>query len=199
MSDTSFSDLVRRLRSGDSSAVAEILHRYEAALRMEIRCRLCDPRLRRVFDSIDIVQAVLGSFFLRAAAGQFDLDRPEQLLALLKAMARKKLAHNIRLHQAGCRDVRRLECLGSDGLQAPAADATPSRIVAGRELLAAVQSRLSPEERQLADLRVQGVEWAEVAQRLGGTAGARRKQFARALDRVSRELGLDQRDPLPVS
>ena len=140
---------------------------------------------------MDIVQAVLGSFFVRAAAGQFEMDRPEQLLALLKGMARKKLAYHIRQLHAGCRDVRRQVVLDAEGHDAPGADATPSRIAAGRELLAAVHARLSPEERQLADLRGQGMEWAEIAERLGGTAGGRRKQFTRALDRVSQELGLD--------
>jgi RNA polymerase sigma-70 factor (ECF subfamily) len=195
MSETSFADLLNRLRKGDSVAAEELLRRYESALRMEVRCRLGDPRLRRVLDSMDVVQAVLGSFFIRAACGQFVLDRPEQLMALLKAMARKKLAFLARQHQAGCRDVRRQQALDANGLDAPSADPTPSRIVAGRELLAAVRARLSEEERQLADLRGLGEEWSAIAGRLGGTAEARRKQLARALDRVSEELGLGSIKP----
>jgi RNA polymerase sigma factor (sigma-70 family) len=188
---TSFSDLVDRLRAGDAAAAEELLRRYEAAVRMEVRCRLGDPRLRRVLDSMDVVQAVMGSFFVRAASGQFEMDRPEQLLALLKGMARKKLAYHIRQLQAGCRDIRRQEGLDGNSMDAPGPDATPSRIVAGRELLAAVHLRLSPEERQLAEMRGQGLQWAEIAERLGGTPAARRKQLGRALDRVSEDLGLD--------
>jgi RNA polymerase sigma-70 factor (ECF subfamily) len=71
------------------------------------------------------------------------------------------------------------------------ADATPSRVAAGKELLAEVRGRLSDEERRVAELRGQGLGWEEIAASLGGTAGARRKQLARALDRVVRELGLD--------
>ena len=52
-------------------------------VRFEARLRLTDPRLRRQYDSLDICQSVLASFFVRAAAGQYDLDRPEQLLKLL--------------------------------------------------------------------------------------------------------------------
>jgi DNA-directed RNA polymerase specialized sigma24 family protein len=195
MTETSFSDLVNRLRTGDAGAAQELLHRYESALRMEVRCRLGDPRLRRLLDSMDVVQAVLGSFFIRAACGQFVIERPEQLLALLKSMARKKLAFLARQHQAGCRDVRRQQGLDADGVEAPSAEPTPSRIIASRELLAMVRARLSDDERQVADLRGLGEEWSAIAGRLGGTAEARRKQLSRALDRVSEELGLGSLKP----
>jgi RNA polymerase sigma-70 factor (ECF subfamily) len=48
-----------------------------------------------VFDSMDICQSVLASFFVRAAAGQYDLQEPGQLIALLFRMARHKLAHQV--------------------------------------------------------------------------------------------------------
>jgi hypothetical protein len=38
----------------------------------------------------------------------------------------------------------------------------------------------------------QGLSWEEVAACLGGTAGARRNQLARAIDRVSLELRRDE-------
>ena len=63
--------------------------------------------------------------------------------------------------------------------------------ISGRELLQQVRERLSKEERQLADLRGQGYEWAEIAAQVGGTAHARRMQLARAANRVARRLGLD--------
>jgi DNA-directed RNA polymerase specialized sigma24 family protein len=70
----------------------------------------------------------------------------------------------------------------------PGADPTPSRLVAGRELLEAFRGRLTEEERMLADLRGEGCEWAEIAARVGGTAQARRMQLARAVRRVERQL-----------
>ncbi len=42
--------------------------------------------------------------------------------------------------------------------------------------------------RELVDLRAGGYEWTEIAARLGGTADARRKQLARAVDRVEHQL-----------
>ena len=64
------------------------------------------------------------------------------------------------------------------------------QIAAGRDLLEALRGRLTPEERELADRRGAGQEWAEIAAALGGTAAGRRVQLKRALDRVGPELGL---------
>ncbi len=142
---------------------------------------------------MDVCQAVLGSFFVRAAAGQYDLERPENLLRLLKGMARNKLLHQVRQECAGCRDVRRLEPVPDEGMGA-GAEPTPSRVAAGRDLLEAVRARLTPEERQLADRRALGQEWGPIAAELGGTPSGRRKQLGRALDRIAQELGLDDMD-----
>jgi hypothetical protein len=103
-------------------------------------------------------------------------------------MTRHKLANQARLHRAEMRDCRRLATCNPAYLDGPAAAPSPSRLVAGRELLAEVNRRLSREERELADLRADGCEWTEIAARLGGTAEARRKQLARAVDRVEQQL-----------
>lgn len=55
--------------------------------------------------------------------------------------------------------------------------------------------RLTEEERQLADLRGRGWEWAGIAEKLGGTAQGRRKQLARAIDRVEQPFEGSEDDP----
>jgi RNA polymerase sigma-70 factor (ECF subfamily) len=191
LSASEYSDFLRRLRAGDEAAAAELVRRYEPEIRLEIRTwlRLRNPRLRRVFDSMDVCQSVLGSFFVRAAVGDFDVERPDQLVRLLVGMARNKLAERVRHHQRRRRDVRRVE--GGGGPEAAAVESeTPSQLVAGRELLQEFRRRLSDEERRLADLRAQGGEWAAIAAELGGTPEALRKQLARAVERIELELGL---------
>ena len=183
-------DLVRRLRAGDQQAAEELVRRYEPVVRLEVRVRLRDPRLRRVFDTMDICQSVLGSFFVRAAGGQYDLDQPGQLVKVLLAIARNKLAYHVRRQRAQRRDYRRLEPIGQDHEEALAVDGCPGQQCEARDLLGTFRARLSPEERELADLRAQGVEWADIAVRLGGTADGRRKQLARGIARAAREMGL---------
>jgi DNA-directed RNA polymerase specialized sigma24 family protein len=65
-------------------------------------------------------------------------------------------------------------------------------VVAHRELLQAFRSRLSAEERQLADWRDSGRSWAEIAAEVGDKPDTLRSRLTRALDRVSRELQLEE-------
>jgi hypothetical protein len=80
----------------------------------------------------------------------------------------------------------------ADAAEVAGAEASPSRQVAGQELLVEVRKRLSAEERELADLRSQGQEWAEIARERGESPEALRKRLARALGRVAKELGLEE-------
>jgi RNA polymerase sigma-70 factor (ECF subfamily) len=191
--DSTFTEFLLRIRAGDEQAAAELVRRYESAVRVEVRMRLADSRLRRVLDTMDVCQSVLASFFVRAATGQYDLERPEQLVRLLVAMARNKVANQARRQQAQRRDRRRDVALDRPGREPAGAEPSPSRVVSGRELLAELRRRLTPEELRVADLRAEGRPWAEIAAALGGTAQGRRKQLARALDRVAAEVDLEGR------
>jgi RNA polymerase sigma-70 factor (ECF subfamily) len=188
-----YCEFIRRIRAGDEHAAEELVRRYEAEIRLEVRgwLRLRNPGLRRVFDSMDICQSVLASFFARAAVGDFDLEEPPQLIRLLVGMARKKVAEQARHHQRQRRDVRRVGDESPDEKGVAATDQTPSRLASGRELLQKFRDLLSEEERRIADLRGRGSDWASVAAELGGTPDGRRKQLARAVVRVEQELGLD--------
>ena len=180
--DHSFPDLIRRVAARRSGG----RRRAGAALRTgrPARVRLQrDSRMRRFLDSMDICQDVLASFFIRAASGQYDLDRPTQLLRLLAVMARNKLVSQSRTYY-----VARRESPG------PAADAAlaeletpetnPSGRLAWKDLLQEVRRRLTEDERRLADRRADGREWADIAAEVGGNPEALRKRLARALDRV---------------
>jgi RNA polymerase sigma factor (sigma-70 family) len=188
-----YSEFIRRVRAGDEHAAAELVRRYEPEIRLEVRTwlRLHDPRLRRVFDSMDICQSVLASFFVRAAVGEFDLEEPSQLIRLLVGMARNKLTEQVRFHLRKRRDVRRIGANELEQTDPAESEESPSELISARELLQKVRERFSDEERRLAELRAQGMGWAAVAGELGGTPEGRRKQLARAMERVGSELGLD--------
>jgi RNA polymerase sigma-70 factor (ECF subfamily) len=189
--DDPFLLLIQRVRDGDQEAATELVRQYEPAIRRAVRFQLRDSRLRRALDSMDVCQSVMGSFFARAALGQFEIDKPEQVLRLLVTMARNKLATQARKPHVRRQDQRGID--PNDGAVAEPAspEITPSRQAAGRDLLDAFRKRLSDEERELADLRAQGREWAEIGAARGESPEALRKRLARALDRVAQELGLD--------
>jgi RNA polymerase sigma-70 factor (ECF subfamily) len=183
----------RRIRAGDEQAAAELVRLYEPLIRREVRLRLQDERVRRVFDSMDVCQSVLASFFVRAAAGQYELDEPGQVLRLLVSMARNKAASAARREHTRGRDSRRLDPAGDEALRGVSGDdPSPSTLAAGRELLRRFRMAPSAEERRLADLRGEGLGRAEIAAQVGGTAESRRMQLTRAVDRVAQALGLDE-------
>lgn len=194
MSDEgSFSGFLKRIRAGDEQAAEELVRKYEPLIRREVRLQLEDRRLSRIFDSIDVCQSVLASFFLRTAAGQYDLDEPSQLVKLLVTMARNKLASEARRQNRQRRDHRRQTADQGEALDRVAEDSPgPGTLVAGKELLERFRQGLNDEERAIADLRAAGMAWDQIADQLGGKAQARRMQLARAADRVARDLGIEE-------
>jgi RNA polymerase sigma-70 factor (ECF subfamily) len=186
-----FPELIRRVRAGDEQAATELVRQNEPLIRREVRLHLEDRGLCRLFDSMDVCQSVMASFFVRAAAGQYELQHPAQLVKLLVTMARNKLSSAARRQRRQRRDHRRATG-GDDDLKVVAAREPGSEDqVAGKELLERVRGLLNAEEKQLVELRGQGLEWGEIAGQLGGTAQARRMQLARALDRAAQALGLE--------
>ena len=193
MNETSpFRDLIGRVRAGDEHAAEELLRRYEPAIRRTIRARLRDSRLRRFLDSMDISQAVLGSFFVNVSLGRYELERPEDLLQLLTAMAHHKLTNEVHKQQAARRDHRRLAASPVEDQAVAAPGSSPSQHVAARELLQEARRRLSAEERRLLEQREQGLEWGQIAAELDAQPEALRKKLARAVERVAQELGLNE-------
>jgi RNA polymerase sigma factor (sigma-70 family) len=199
-SSQSFQELIAQVRAGNEQAAAELVQRYEPAIRRAARVRLVDTRLNRLLDSMDICQSVLASFFVRTALGQFELETPDQLLKLLATMTRNKLAGQVKGQGAARRDFRRVAAAQRDrdgetdsGPERIAAlTPTPSRDLAARELLEEALRRLSPEEKRILDCREQGGQWAQIATELGSSPEALRKRLVRAVDRVALEMGLDE-------
>lgn len=185
-----FGNLIRQVRLGDQQAAEELVRLYEPLVRRELRIKMTDRRMARIFDTVDVCQSIWSSFFARVTAGQYDLGNSQQLAKLLVTMARNKLASQARRNHAQKRDINRATQSSSqlDILTDP--DDSPSVQATIDELYTKIQARLSPEERRVSDLRRDGLSWDAVAETLGGTAQARRMQLDRAADRVLRQLGL---------
>jgi DNA-directed RNA polymerase specialized sigma24 family protein len=184
-------ELLRRVRLGEPDAARELVAQYAIDIRIAVRARLSDPALRQQFDSMDICQCVLASFFVRAAAGQYDLHEPGQLVGLLTRMAQNKLAMHSRSHHQQRRDVRRVKSI-NDFVSAPSDNSPgPDRQAIDRDLLKRAYELMEPDVRQMADGRVEGANWETIAAQLGGTADARRKQFLRAMDQIAQTLEIE--------
>jgi RNA polymerase sigma-70 factor (ECF subfamily) len=187
-----FRDLLRRVRAGDQAAATELVRVYAPAIRRAVRVRMADDRLRRVFDSSDICQSVLASFFACAALGQYELESHEELLQLLVTMARNMLVQAVRKQRTKKYDHRRLDPGGLESAQVADSAADPARLVSNAEMHQEVTRRLPKQERVLLELPQQGYTWNEIAEQWGGKPNTLRMRLDRAVAEVARQLGWDE-------
>jgi RNA polymerase sigma-70 factor (ECF subfamily) len=167
MSDADF-----KVRSSASFLVAtpakavrfELIRRYEPAIRREARLRL-GSSLRPLLDSVDICQSVLGSFFVRAVAGQYKVESPCRLMRLLIEMTRNKIREKAR--------KRRESSLGG---HEPISVENPIDPVVTRDLIDAFRKRLSEKELGLWERRRRDLSWLEIAAEVGGSSESVRQQ-----------------------
>ncbi len=189
----SFGELMLRVRSGEQDAARELMQRYGEAVRREIRFRLRDVRLIRVVSESDVFQSAVSSFFVGLQLGRFDVRQPEDLVALLKTIAERRVCSEARFWHAERRDVRRnVELSDVVPCEPQQDDPSPSAVVSERELVAEALARLPETTLHVIELRRGGLRWDAIAERLpdGGTPEAVRKRYERDVARVTAELGL---------
>lgn len=190
MSELGITDLLTRVREGDSAAATELVSQFEPRIRASVRRPLAGLNLRRLLDSGDISQAVLAQFFTKLADGAFDLTDENRVSALLVTMARNRLRDEARREQAARRGGG--TAIPADHLFAglPGTEPTPSRIVSSREIADELFARMPDEVRVLAEGRAVGREWADLAAEYGSTPQALRKKLTRAVEKLADDLGL---------
>ena len=186
---SAFDDLLSRVRSGDRAAAGELWNQCEPEIRRTLRVRLWQSGLRGRQETEDRLQSVALLFFDRLDRGKLDerldrLESPEELLNLLRQMAQGKFVDWIRRRSAQRRGERRKQSLEAGDFE-PAADETrASQALQHEELVQQGLALLDGNEQQIAELLRTGHNWQQIADQLGTTREAVRKQFYRAVDRL---------------
>jgi RNA polymerase sigma-70 factor, ECF subfamily len=189
--------LLERARCGDTEAFGQLLAQYENYLRLMARA-LTGATLKSRLGSSDLVQDA----FLEAHRDfpGFAGRSEGELLAWLRRILARNLADSARHQMAGLRDHRRQQSLDSlinqsstSVHEALAATASTASAVASRReravLLADALEALPPHYREVVILRnLDGLEFSEVAARMGRSSGAVRMLWARAIERLSEAL-----------
>lgn len=186
MVETDFPTLLTRARGGDRAALDLLVREYEPKLRLVARVAL-GPALRPYLDSVDLVQSVHRSLMIGLRDQKFQLETPENLLALAATMVRRKAARHWRRMQR----QQRLSIRGDSaadmapllGSLTPATE-DPARAAEAREQVRHVCDSLSDAERRLIELRLQGYTPAECAAELGLSAVAFRVRLTRLRQRL---------------
>jgi DNA-directed RNA polymerase specialized sigma24 family protein len=133
--DEDFHLLVKKVVAGSNEAAELLLARYGTRVLQAVRAGL-SPRMRSKFDSLDFVQDVWAAFFANLP-GEGKFDRPEQLAAFLRRIARNKVAEATRLlmgNHGGANRERSLDSSTAESRWLIAANQpTPSEEVKGHE------------------------------------------------------------------
>ena len=98
----------------------------------------------------------MASFFVRAAAGQYDLNQPLATAAAADQHGPQQGGPGRPPSAGQRRDNRRVGGLGVEEVDPVGNVGTPSRVVEAKELLNLVRDKLQDDERRLADIRVAG-------------------------------------------
>jgi RNA polymerase sigma factor (sigma-70 family) len=162
--------LVDRCRTGDPDAARELFERYVDRLVAVARRRLSQPVSSRV-DPEDVVQSVFRTFFGRLKGGQFQLDQQNDLCKLLVRITVNKALRQVAYQKAAKRDPSQ-EAHSCDGerehvLQLLARDPDPEEAVAFLDQLEHFLAQLTPDERRILEMRVQGYSNDDICKELG--------------------------------
>jgi DNA-directed RNA polymerase specialized sigma24 family protein len=185
MATPELSDFFAVLRSGDGQAVEELLRQLDPILRRIIRLRLTDGRLRRLMDTTDIVQSLLKNFLYQSKNGHPAAPGSDGLCAYLAAAVHHKICTKARKERRHAGSL-------PDGWDPLSSESPPAQHVEGRDFRQEVRARLPEPTRRLFDLKVQGLTWAEIAQKAGGHPDALRMRLRRAVATVLGELGHEE-------
>jgi len=161
MSDHS---LLQRYRRGSEDAATQLYLRYAQRLRGLAQAQM-SPGLARRVEIDDLVQSVFGSFFRGAGNGDYDVPAGEELWKLFLVIALNKIRGAGAFHHAAKRDVRRTAGgphfdHALEGTEGDNASFSLLQLVIDEAL-----GRLPPAQRQMVELRVEGYEVAEIAQK----------------------------------
>jgi RNA polymerase sigma-70 factor (ECF subfamily) len=186
--DSSFINLMDRLREGNDEAASRVFHRFARQL-IELARGHLDPQTRQKVDPEDVIQSVFLSFFTRHAEGQFDLENWGSLWGMLTVLTVRKCGQRMRHFRAARRSVRR-EVSGSegdgDGWAALDRDPTPPEAVALTEILQDVMRGLDASERPILAYSLQGQTVAEISERVARTERTVQRVLQRLRQRLER-------------
>lgn len=187
VSDNRFATLVAQVRDGSQEAAWELVELYGPHILHVVR-RSLSREIRPKFDSQDFVQAVWASFFSRDQVQFFDIDRPEQLIGVLAAIAKHKIIdevrrrldtekHNIR-RELSLNDLNVViqETLASN-------DPTPSEVAIAKERWTMMLESQPESYREIVNLRFAGETHEAIARKLGISS----KTVQRVLRRLLQE------------
>lgn len=160
-----FSTMLAEVREGSEAAVWDIIETYEPHIQRVVRRRM-SKALRSKFDTADFVQMVWKSFFEHPRQIH-EFAAPQQLMAFLVRMAMHKVdTENRRRLDLQKYNVKKEQSLDDDVRVERPGD-RPSQIAIAREHWDLMMQKLPNHHREVVRLRLEGLTFSQIAERLG--------------------------------
>jgi RNA polymerase sigma-70 factor (ECF subfamily) len=159
--------LLQQVRQGNQDAATQLYSRYVERLRALAEAK-CSANLARRLDAEDIVQSVFRMFFQGVRQGFYDVPAGEDLWKLLLVMALNKIRAKGAYHKAAKRDVRLTASVdaGDASLENHLKHSQQPQAFMEVVVKEALE-HLDPRQREVVELRVQGHDIAEIADKTG--------------------------------
>lgn len=187
--------LLKEYVEGNSDAATEIYHKYIHRMIALARQRI-SPMLQHRVGPEDIAQSAMGSFYRKASDDQIVLKRSGDLWRVLAAFTVNKARKRIEQEMAEKRDPR-LEVRGSVWVVAAIeGEPTADEVVCVIDQLQHYMGGLSPRDRLILELRLQGESIAEIAEELKQHAGQLGEEAAQTTEATIRRVLRDAKHKL---
>jgi len=176
-------ELAHEIQAGSESAAKELFDKYCERL-MRLSKRRISQRMASRFDPDDVVQSAFRTFFKRVKNDEFTFEQEEDLFKLLVRLTVRKTLRQVVHHQAAKRSPTSEMTDGSDDSQLLAQVAgnvpAPDVELALLEQFEKLMESLTPMERQVVELKMQGYTTVEIAEKLGSYD----RKIRRLLERI---------------
>lgn len=185
MSDRPDDDLERiaAFKAGSESAARELFDKYCERL-MALARRRIGTRMTGRIDPEDVLQSAFRTFFARVRNDEFSFHGEDDLCKLLVRLTVRKALRQVAHHRAAKRNPEREAGHGDDEAdlmgQIASCNPTPEMEVAVVDEIGRFVARLTVQEREILELRLQGFTPVEVAEKLGTYD----RKVRRVLDRL---------------
>ncbi len=161
-------DLVKRWRDGDQAAAEELFHLYQQRL-LDLVARHLGEKLRGRLSPDDMVQSILKSMFRVTRDQSLEFCDDSGFWKWLVTVALNKTFHRIDKELAAKRDPGRETSAYLDMVISHRGSIRPSveETVQVADLLECILQRLTEDQQQVLQLKLEGHQQTEIALRLG--------------------------------
>jgi RNA polymerase sigma-70 factor (ECF subfamily) len=161
---------IDKVRAGNEDAARQLFDQYAERL-VALAKRRISQRLSGRVDPEDVVQSVFRTFFQRAREGQFVINEQDDIGKLLVRITVHKTLRQVAYHKA---EKRNASAEVGQGVEAQRAweelldaEPTPEQAVTFLDELESFLNQLRPDEKQILELRLQGWNNQEIAEKMG--------------------------------